>query len=409
MTQTVYLGRQPILDLKKNTFAYEILYRTGGDSNEFPQTNGTVATSQVLYNLFYNLDFKDVVGTKMAFINFTRDNLLQELPTSIDPKQTVIEVLEDVAVDSKVVEACRSLRQKGYKIALDDFFIKKGVKELLELADIVKIDWLNTPQEEIDYVTRYLKDYPVALLAEKIEREEDFLRAVDRGYRYFQGYFFERPTIIKGEDVPPSKWTYLRLFALIQRPELEPKDLAKVVRHDPVLTFKLLKLINSPAFGLRQEVTSVEQAIVLLGEKEMRRWLSLVIMANLNSDMPTEVLITASTRGYFGELVAKRIGRDDLAPSVFLMGIMSLLNTMIGRPMREIFSKINVSPPIKDALTRRSGPLLPFLILMIAYERANEKGLKRCQEYFNLTLEDFTQCYLEAIKWANLISNFSAY
>ena len=271
----------------------------------------------------------------------------------------VIEILEDVEVDSNVITACEELRKKGFQIALDDFFIKERAGELLKIADIVKVDWLNTTPSEVRDLTGYIKEFDVALLAEKVETEGEFTKAVDLGYRYFQGYFFERPTIICAEDITPSKWAYLRLLTLIQRPALELKDIADIIKHDAVLTFKLLKLINSAALGLQRQVHSIEQAVVLLGEKEIRRWLSLIITANLSADRAEELLVTASARARFGELVAKAIKREDLASSVFLMGIMSLLNSMIGRPMKEIIQNIEVHPSIRQALISRSGPPAP--------------------------------------------------
>ncbi|OCC16482.1 putative signal transduction protein [Dissulfuribacter thermophilus] len=403
MIKPLYIGRQPILDLKKETVAYEILYRAGEQSNEFPIINGTMATNQVLYSLFYSLDFQKILGGKKAFINFTKENLLQEFPVDIAPNHIVIELLENIDIDNEVLDACKTLKNKGYKIALDDFFLKDRSLELLHIADIVKVDWVTTNIEEIEQLTKFLKRYDVSLLAEKIEHEKEYRDAIELGYKYFQGYFFEKPTIIRGEDVSPTKWTYLKLFSLVQRPEIESEELVKIIKHDPALAFKLLNLINSAAFSLPNEVKSVEQAITLIGETEIRRWLSLVLMANLCEDQPEELIIIASTRARFGELIAIKIGQHHVSPTIFLLGILSLIDTMTGRPMDELFKKIKVHPSIIKALVEKSGPLFPFLYLMLAYERANENGLKKCSEYFNLSYEDITKCYLEAAQWANYL------
>ncbi len=403
MIKPLYIGRQPILNIKKETVAYEILYRAGDQSNEFPVINGTLATNQVLYSLFYGLDFQKILGGKKAFINFTRENLLQEFPVDIEPNHIVIELLENIDIDNELIYACKALKNKGYKIALDDFFFKDRSQELLHIADIVKVDWVSTNIEEIEQLTKFLKRYNVSLLAEKIENEKEYSDAIELGYKYFQGYFFEKPTIIKGEDISPTKWTYLKLLSLVQRPELESEELANVIKHDPALAFKVLNLINSAAFSLPNEVKSVEQAITLIGETEIRRWLSLVLMANICEDQPEELIITASTRARFGELVALKTGQRDISSTIFLLGILSLIDTMTGRPMDELFAKIKVHPSIIKALIEKSGPLFPFLYLMLVYERANENGLKKCSEYFNLSFEDITKCYLEAAKWANYL------
>lgn len=401
MIKPRYIGRQPILNIKKETIAYEILYRAGEQSNEFTEIDGTVATNQVLYNLFYGLDFHKILGGKKAFINFTKENLFQEFPVEIGPNHIVIELLENVDINEEVLEACKALKNKGYKLALDDFFLKDRADEVLKIADIVKVDWMATGLKEIVELTCFLKQFNVSLLAEKIENKKDFQDAIELGYDYFQGYFFEKPTIIRGEDVSPSKWTYLKLLSLVQKPEFESEDIAKVIKHDPALAFKLLNLINSAAFSLPNEVKSVEQAITLMGETEIRRWLAMILMANICGDQPEELVITASTRARFGELIALKTGQHDISRTIFLLGILSLIDTMTGRPMAELLARIKVHPSIIKALVEKSGPLFPYLYLILSYERANENGLRKCSKYFNLTYEDITKCYLEAAKWAN--------
>ncbi len=397
----VYLGRQPILDTNLETVAYELLYRSGSSVNAFTEVEGSQASSQVLYNLFYGIGPEEVTGGKKAFINFTKELLVTDIVTALDPRHVVIEILEDVIIDRTLIEACRELVKHSFTLALDDFILKEGVEELLRLASIVKIDWLADPYEKIVEICETVRPYGVELLAEKIEAREKFDQALELGCNYFQGYFFAKPIILQNKDIYASHWSWLKIMRAIQRPEFNLQEVNDIITSDVALSYKLLMLVNSAAFARQKEISSIRQALVILGEKEVRRWLTLLLMSNLCEDKPQELMVTAVVRARFGELLAKATGRYDLMAKVFLAGVLSLLNTMMGRPLKELLAELPLDPAIPQVLLQKEGVLAPYVYLVLAYEKGNEQVIEKCAGHLKLDYAEIRDCYLEAIKWTD--------
>ncbi len=402
MVEEIYLGRQPILNKGQETVAYELLYRSSQE-NRFIEIDPAKATSSVIYNLFYGMGMDEVIGGKKAFINFSKELLLSDLASNLVPEKVVIEVLETVQVDDEVVNACKLLKKQGFWLALDDFIFQKRIDELLDIADIVKVDWMVTPNDKRKDLTDSLRKWNVKLLAEKVETKADFEEAIELGYELFQGYFFSRPSILQSKDIKPAKWTYLNLIKQMQSPDLEIVQIADTIKKDPAITYKLFKLINSAAFSFTKKISSVEQAIILMGEREIRRWLTLIILADICSGKPEELMVMACTRAMFGENVARKLHRDEDAPKIFLMGMLSLMNSMMDRPLKEIISNIPLDKNISSALMEGKGLFVPFLAMMLAYERANDDVLNKVSRRLNISLEEITMAYIDALQKANKI------
>lgn len=396
----LFLGRQPIFDTKRRTVAYELLYRSG-QANAFDAVDGDRATTQVLYNLLYGMGVQEVTGGRLAFVNMTYGLLTSGLAKNLDPKGVVIEILEDVTIDDQVVRACEELREMGFRLALDDFVVQEGTERLLPLAWVVKLDFLADPLPRLQELARMLRPYGVELLAEKIEDEEAFRAGLELGCRYFQGYFFARPVIIQRSELPPAAWSQLRIMGALQRPEVEVEEMTRIIATDPGLTYKLLQLVNSAAFGLERRVSSIQQALVILGEKELRRWLTFVILNSLRGDRPKEIMVLACTRGRFGELLAMKRGEEEKAPALFLTGLISMLNVIMGRPLKELLAELPLDPAIGQALLERRGPLAPYYHLAYSYERGNMEMVNRLAHALGLELEVVGECYVEAVKWAD--------
>ncbi len=397
----VYLGRQPILDREMETVAYELLYRSGGETNQFSGVDGSKASGQVLYNLFYGMGPEEVTGGRKAFINFTRSLLLSDAVYLLDPGKVVIEVLEDVRIDEKLVEACKKMVQKGFVLALDDFVLQEGIEDLLEIASVVKLDWMADPYEKLKGLVKTLEPYGVELLAEKIESRDEFHKALDLGCVYFQGYFFQRPVIIQRNDVPVSSWSSLRLLGTVQKPELELNELGEIIASDPPLSYKLLKLVNSAAFRRSKAIESIQQALVILGDKEIKRWITLLLMAEMSQDQPRELIVTAVSRGRMAELLAQESGHGEHGSGAFLCGMLSLLNAMMGRPLAELLSDLPLHSSVKEALLEKKGPLAPYLFLAVAYERGNEKVIEQCARVLKLPHKEIGRLFMEAFQWTS--------
>ncbi|MDA8162412.1 MAG: EAL domain-containing protein [Desulfobacteraceae bacterium] len=395
----IYVGRQPILDMKRNTIAYEILYRSG-DENAFPGIDGTAATSIVINNVFCSMGLNEVGGGRRIFINFTRQLLLSGIPP-LDPDSVIIEILEDVKVDEPLIEACRDLVDKGFKLALDDFILNEESALLAPLASIIKVDWQNTTAKEMADILKLTKTHGPELLAEKVETYNEFTQALSLGFTYFQGYFFARPAILKGKDIAPSVWSILKLVTAIQQAHLDINEVAGIITKDPALCYKLLRVINAAAIGLRQPISSIKQAILLLGEIELRRWLSILLVVNIAGDKPLELINTACIRASFMEKAAVASGHLNYASSAFFMGICSLLDAMLEKPLEEILRPLDVAPEIINAIVYKKGPLLPYMALMLSYEQGHVEEVAKWAGSLGISDAEIVRCYLEAVNWAS--------
>ncbi|MGB9712501.1 MAG: EAL and HDOD domain-containing protein [Dissulfurimicrobium sp.] len=399
----IYVGRQPILNSDRETVAYELLYRSG-EKNAFPGMDGTAATSNLINNAFYSMDINEIVGGKRLFVNFTRELLLSG-PPMLDPNKVVIEILEDVLVDEALIQALKALAHKGFKLALDDFVLNEASRPLIPLADYIKVDWRASSKEEtggiIDAARQAATGRNIKLLAEKIETYEEFRQALNLGFTCFQGYFFARPSVIKGKDLSPGVWSMLRLMTAVQGNHLDINEISDIITKDPALCYKLLKVVNVAAVGLRQPVSSVKQAIVLLGEIEIRRWISVLLLAHLSADKPTELMKTACVRASFGERLAKAAGQADLASNAFFMGLFSLMDAVLERPIEKILKPLPLAPAVSRALIDSKGPLAPYLEFMLAYEQGHLYDMARLMDALRINDETAIRCYLEAVKWAD--------
>lgn len=395
----VYIARQPILDRRKRAWGYELLFRSG-EENHFTGINGDLATSRVLNNVLHCPGVETVTGKKKAFINFTRDLLLKGLPELLDPKKTVVEVLESVPVDEELFHCCRKLTQKGYVLALDDFSCDEKINPLISLAKIVKIDFLHNGVETIQKTLEALSPYRVQFLAEKVETEEEFKNAKDLGFHYFQGYFFSKPQVLKRRDIGAEKLNKLNLLKAIQHPSLDIDALEKLISRDIVLSFKLLKYINSTPLGLKIQVSSIRQASVILGQKTLTRWLSLILLGEIGSEKPRELFTTSTVRAKFCELLSLETGSHYLAPELFTIGMFSLLDAVMDQPMDAILSELSLEGTLVDALTAQKGNLGPYLRLVIAYERGIWPEMVEISSLLGIELKKASESYIKAVHWA---------
>jgi len=338
-----------------------------------------------------------ISGNKMVYINAPRDFLVSDIASLFSPKDLGIEVLEDVLVDDEVVAACRALKAKGFTILLDDFIYSAQWEPLMEIADIIKIDLMNSKDLAAEVAS--LRSHPAKLLAEKVETKEEFEQAKNLGFDYFQGYFFCRPEIVRGKKVPDSKLAILLALQKVMVAE-GVQEVEEVIVHDVGLSYRLLKHINSAAFATRREIDSVRQALSLLGLINIQRWLSVLSLALLGKDKPQELILTAMLRGRILEELAtvlKKTGPSDC----FLLGLFSLLDTFLDQPMEEVLEEICLPRDIHEGLTDPDSRLGLLLHAVIAIELENWKDVDSfCQEN-DLDSEDLMAVYLSSLKWVD--------
>lgn len=395
-----YLARQPIFNVHKRLFAYELLYR-GEGVKTLAEIGGNQATASLLSSAFLTKDITDISSHRPCFINFTQDLLERNLPAMFPKSKIVVEILEDVLPTQKVIENCRQLHDKGYRIALDDFVYHRKFEPLLEVASIVKIDVRLTPLDTLMRTLNLLSQHNVKLLAEKVETLEEFDKANKLGFSYYQGYFFCRPERIEIKEISVVKINMLRLLAEVTKKDTTIEGLKKIISEDIAITYKLLRFLNSSYFYLLQEVKSVRHAIAYLGEKELRRFVMLVIISELTIDKPSELVRLVLVRAKFCELLGKASPYVNQAPELFIMGLFSLLDAMLDVPMADVMAKLPVSEKVKDALLEKKGSYAAFLQIAIAFERNQVHVLNILFNKLKIDTSKVRESYLIAVRYAN--------
>jgi c-di-GMP-related signal transduction protein len=393
-----FLARQAILDRSQEVHAYELLFRSGME-NFFTGSDQEQASAQVIVDSFLVFGIEELTGHTRAFINCTRGALVAGLPLLLPKEKIVVEILETVDPDAEVMVACRELKRRGYTLALDDFILRADYMPLLQLADVIKIDFRQTPEAKRGPLSKVLRSRGITLLAEKIETPEEHREGLALGYQLFQGYYYSRPDILSRHETPTFKVQYLRLLKELNSPELDFAQLATTIRADVSLSLRLLRYINSAAIGLRSPVSSIQQALFYLGEREVRRWGSLVTLVELSSDKPAELLRIALIRARLAELLAPRTGLNQRARELFLMGLFSLLDAMLDRSLPEILEELPLAEDIKAALRGEDGPLAQILSLAMALERGDWQAISVPAQRLAIPEEALAPLHLEALRF----------
>jgi EAL and modified HD-GYP domain-containing signal transduction protein len=393
----VFVGRQPILGPELKTIGYEVLYRNC-EVGQAVFTDEDVATARVLLTTYLDIGLEHVVGSHLAFLNIPKQFLLEHYCEALPKNRVVLEILENVEPTPQVLDALHSLAQQGYTIALDDFVYDDRLQPFLEIADIVKIDVLGKSEEQLQREVSQLRDYRVRLLAEKVESREVYETCKKLGFYYFQGYFFFRPDIVRGREIPANRVALLELMGKIQDPHISFKGLVEHVRNDLSLSYKVLRYVNSAYVGLPNRVDSIEHAARMVGIDHIRTWTTLIIMAS-GQTQTAEILVMALVRAKMCERLGQQLGAK--APEkYFTMGLLSVLEALYESPMQEILDKLPLLEDISDALVNGTGELGLVLSCVEAYEAGEWMELKHLQ----LEPSIIRDIYLESIDWANHFS-----
>jgi c-di-GMP-related signal transduction protein len=346
-----------------------------------------------------------ITGGKTAFINFTDQLLLKRIPLLFPRGKLIVEILEDVEAVEPVVEACRELRGMGYQLALDDFLYRKELEPLMALAGIVKIDFMLTPREELTDLMGRLIPFKLRLLAEKVETYEEFQHALDMGFEYFQGYFFSKPEILKGKGTSPAKLTLLQIMVEANREDYSFSEIEKVIQRDVAMAYKLMRYINSAYFRRVQEISSMRQAIVLLGEREIRRFVSLMALANLAEDKPDELIRASIIRAKLCELLGKGDDAQVDEAELFTLGLFSLIDAVLDERIENIMQKLPFSNDIKSAIVKGEGRLAAYLNITSSYEAGDWQGFRDAVAKTGVDEEIIPQFYRDAAAWAESLAS----
>ena len=398
----VFIARQPIMDEASQLRGYELLFRAAADDERFTGTP-EFATARVITDAVCTFTLEVLTHGQPAFINITRQILLEGVPATLPPAQVVLEVLETVEVDAGVTEACQALKRAGYRLALDDYEPGTPHAALLPLADLVKIDFHRAADRAAAIQTARAArgGAPIPLVAECIETPEDFHAARSEGFTLFQGYFFGRPAVQRGRAIPEGQLGYLRLMQAMRDPDLPLPQLEALIKSDASLCYRVLRTVNSAGFGVRTEIHSIGEALVMLGRDPIRRWVTIWAMASLASGANSELLVLSIVRARMCEIVGQQSGNDERGAEGFLIGICSLLDAIFKAPMADIVAQFPLTPGVRAALLGEDNAGRRLLEAVIAYERGDWQTWKRLALRAGLRPELFATAAADALRWAN--------
>lgn len=397
----VFLARQPILDKFNKLFGYELLFRDS-ENNMYYSDDGDKATVGVIKNSFINIGIDKVTGGKKAFINFTENILKSGIFEVLPPTSVIVEVLEDIEPTEEVLELCKKLKTLGYVIALDDFVYSAKYRKLIDIADIIKVDFKITKGQERKKIIEQVNSATIKFLAEKVETLEEFNEAVSLGYSYFQGYYFSKPLIISGKRISENKIIHMKLLKEISSKNFTIDSIENLIKRDLSLSFKLLKLINSANYSFRSEIKSIKQALALLGEKELKNWLYLIVFKTLGEDKPEIIIINSLTRAKFAELIAEKNSKEYNQYNAYLLGMLSMVDLLLDRPLHEILEELLIPLEVKAALNGINNEYRKLLNLVIEYEKGQWHKVSEISRDLKLDEKWLPKAYYEAISYMKI-------
>ncbi|WP_423185976.1 EAL and HDOD domain-containing protein [Alishewanella sp. d11] len=395
-----YAARQPILDRNKELFGYELLFRDGVE-NAFPNIDGDEATSKMIEGSQFAFGLEDFLGDKPGFINFTIETMVKKYPSMLPAEQVIVEILETVQPSKRLLAECIELKAQGYTLALDDYIHKSVWRHFYPYIDMIKIDFRKTSRAQIEEIKLVLADYPhVQLIAEKVETNEEFQQALEQGFTYFQGFFFSKPEMMQTRALSPSQLALAELLYETSKADIDLVKITEVFKRDVTLAYKLLRYSNSAIFKRRVEVDTIKHALVVLGQTELKKFLSLLFTAQISSDKPAELMRLAMTRANFAEGLAS-IGNIVALDKAFLTGMMSLMDAILDEPIENVMAKLPLANDIKEALIAKTGVLADFIRLIECYENANWDEANTIIKLLGLDTKKVPDAYHKAVQWAN--------
>ncbi len=367
----IFVARQPVFTAAKKIFGYELLFRSGLE-NAFPDIDGDTATSNVLANTFFSFGLDRILGQRPGLINFTRELILEKTPLLFPREHIIIEVLENIEPEPEIIDVLKSLKNKGFRIALDDFVYGDKFRPLMDLCDMIKFDITVTPLASLEDLVRELKTQPrITLLAEKVETHHEFEQAKAMGFRLFQGYFFSKPEILSKKEISAHEMTKLRLIreAALAEPDLAAME--SLIKKDVSLSFKLLKFINSAYFHRKAPIDTIKEALLVLGIDELKKFISVAVVSDLNQEKPNELIRSSVIRARMCELTGGYMKTGFTGDELFTIGLFSFMDAILDMAMDDILEQISLSEKLKGALLGQDKGISQLFALVNGFEKGN--------------------------------------
>jgi EAL and modified HD-GYP domain-containing signal transduction protein len=401
MLERIFVARQPIFDTKMKVWGYELLYRHAAGVGEAVIPDGDMATSQVIAD-GVTLGRTGLSPDEKTLVNFPSNLLLEGFGFALPPESCIIEILETVSPTPEILAALGKLKHAGYTLALDDFVGQPELVPLLELADIVKVDVLATPENELAGLTAKLRDGKRTLLAEKVEDQAMLKKTQDLGFALFQGYFFQKPELVKGRKMSSSQISKLKLLKELADEDYDTTEVSRIIETDLSLSYRLLRYINSASFGRREPIESIHQAIMILGQRNLSKWMQAVLMSDLNpTPKGRELVFMSVKRAKFLEMVGRALRVPPARPdTLFVLGLFSLLDSLLGQPMAEVIKGLPLSADISDALQGGNNEVGQLLNLAQDMEHADWKDAQQYLAALELPARTASVLNADALRFA---------
>lgn len=409
MESLAYLARQPILDREGKIFAYELLFRDSPSSDTAIIASDVLATAQVLENVLNNIGLPKLIGEHKAFVNCSRDMLLDNVFGLLNPRCFVLEILEDVEVDEALVKAVERYKARGFELALDDFIFNDDFltrcEPLYKYVSYVKMDLVDNDDEALAKAAKFFKEKNIKILAEKVETKACFNKRLNEGYDYFQGFFFAKPELVTGKRIDATSAAILRILLLLRtHPGLD--ELCKCFSEYGDVAANLLRFVNSDAQFNSQSIANVRDAIVWIGMRNIQEWLMLMLYARPEMGMTPQsspLFQNASHRAKFLELLARVVsGTDnDLPAKAFMVGLISRMDALVGAPLESILTDSPADEEMRNALLQRAGRLGTLLRLADAVEQDDQTTIIEIIAELKISATILNRCVNDAYTWAH--------
>lgn len=394
----VYIARQPIFNRKMKVYGYELLYRQSLN-NYFEGADDDQATTALINNSFMVFGFQELTDETKGFINFSQNLILNELAYLLPKDQVVIEILERVEPNEKIITACKKLKEKGYLLALDDFVLEQYTKEylpLIEMADIIKVEF---PAIKGDGIQKIIDQFgkKTIFLAEKVETREEHQRAMDMGFKLFQGYYFSKPLMENLKEIEALNVNLVRIVNVLNIEPIDYDKIAEIIQQDVGLSYKFLKMSNSVYYGAKYRIKNIRQGLMFMGTEEIKRWVYLMMLRGVQSPENAELVKTSVVRGKMLSLLAKELHTASES-DYFIAGMFSSVDVLMNTSMDKALVGLPLSVEVREALLGKNNQLRWYLDTTLALEKAQWDKLSNI-DYSQLSAERYMTLYLEAIRW----------
>ncbi len=399
----IFIARQPIFDNQSHVFAYELLYRSDMENRAFI-ANDQLATIKVIANSLL-IGLQKLTDNKKAFINFDQKLLLAHAPLLFSRDILGVEIVETIQPELYVIRECSRIKRAGYSIVLDNFAYDESLRPFIDMADLIKVNFKTASTLERRNVIERVNAPHIKFIASKIENREEFQEAVAFGYTYFQGFFFRKPSLVSRQEMPGYKANYLNILRKIYDPNFNIEEIESIIKHDVSLAYKLFRFINSASYGFRVEIRSISHALLLLGKREIKRWLTIIVMSGIGKEKPMELMVTAVIRARFLESIAEEFKLEDHPSDLFLIGMFSLVEAFIDLPMSEILAELPLDDHVKTVLMGEDGQSYDILGCVKAFEKGEWETVSSIAQKHKLNEEKLAVLYLDAVEWSKFLSN----